>query len=299
MGAIKAPRVARGHAEVKSYDVRSVGRAVSVLGAFQDIEELSLADLSKRLHLPKPTLFRLAATLEHEGMLERTPNGSYRLGFRLVSLARLVLTRGLPGAAQPYLASLSHTFGYTVNLGVLSAGEILFIDAVESRERFRVVPAIGSREALHATAIGKAIASSLDSETLSRILRDRPLRPLTPRTIVTRAKFEAELSRIREHGYATDQGECHLGAHCIGAVILGGNGVVGGLSVSATSDQLPREDFPVVGAAVADAARRINEALGTSNDGQRADARSAHSPRIESGEVHDNSHKKIGTGRAA
>jgi len=249
--------------EARAGDVRSVARAISVLTAFEDAEEQSLADLASSTNLPKPTVFRLALTLENAGFLSRSEEGHlFSLGPRLVSVARLVLTRGLPETARPHMEQLARTFGHTVNLAVLDDDEMLFLDVIESRSNLRMVSAIGTREAFHATAVGKAVAAELDPEDLEALLGRRPLRGLTPATITSRAQLEAELQEIKERGYSTDRGESQAGAHCVGAPILGRHGVVGGISVSAAADQLPEDDFPLLGAAVREATDAISEALG-------------------------------------
>jgi IclR family acetate operon transcriptional repressor len=244
-------------------DVRSVARAISVLTAFEDSEQLSLAELAAHTKLPKPTVFRLALTLENAGFLSRSQEGHlFSLGPRLVSVARLVLTRGLPATARPYMQALARTYGYTVNLAVLDDDEMLFIDVIESRSNLRMVSGIGTREPFHADAVGKAVVAELDAAELEALLSRRPLRALTPSTITSRAQLEAELQEVRERGYATDHGESQPGAHCVAAPIVGRHGVVGGISLSAAADQLPEEDFPLVGAAVREATDAISAALG-------------------------------------
>jgi DNA-binding IclR family transcriptional regulator len=244
-------------------DVRSVARAISVLTAFEDAEQLSLAELAAHTTLPKPTVFRLALTLENAGFLSRSQEGHlFSLGPRLVSIARLVLTRGLPATARPYMQALARQFGYTVNLAVLDDGEMLFVDVIESRSNLRMVSGIGTREAFHADAVGKAVVAELEPSELDALISRRPLRAFTPNTITSRAQLEAELHTVRERGYATDVGESQAGAHCVAAPILGRHGVVGGISLSAAADQLPEADFPIAGAAVREATDAISAALG-------------------------------------
>jgi DNA-binding IclR family transcriptional regulator len=251
--------------EVRAGDVRSVARAISVLTAFEDVEELSLAELAAHTKLPKPTVFRLALTLENAGFLSRSQEGHlFSLGPRLVSIARLVLTRGLPATARPRMQALARAFGHTVNLAVLDGDEMLFIDVIESRSNLRMVSGIGAREPFYSDAVGKAVVAQLESDELEALLSRRPLRALTPNTITSRAQLESELQDVREHGYATDRGESQAGAHCVAAAIVGRHGVVGGISISAAADQLPEEDFPLVGAAVREATDAISAALGGS-----------------------------------
>jgi IclR family acetate operon transcriptional repressor len=251
--------------DAKSGDVRSVVRAISVLTAFENADELSLAELAARTGLPKPTVFRLALTLENAGFLTRSAEGHlFSLGHRLVSVARLVLARGLPEVARPHMQGLARRYGHTVNLAVLDADDMLFIDQIESRSSLRMVSGIGAREAFYATAVGKAVAAQLDQQDLEALVGRRPLRPVTARTITSRAQLDAELEEVRARGYAIDRGEQLAGAHCIGAAIVGRHGVVGGLSLSAAADQLPEEDFALLGEAVREAADAISQAFGAS-----------------------------------
>jgi IclR family acetate operon transcriptional repressor len=249
--------------EARSGDVRSVARALSVLTAFEDAEELSLAELAVRTELPKPTVFRLAVTLENAGFLTRSTEGHmFELGHRLVSVSRLVLSRGLPALARPQMQALARNLGHTVNLAVLDGDEMLFLDVIESRSSLRMVSGVGSREPFHATAVGKAVAAQLDPQELETLLSRNPLRSVTPKTITSRVQLEAALKEVRERGYAIDPGEYLPGAHCVGAAIVGRHGVEGGISISAAADQLPEEDFPLVGGALRQAVDEISEGLG-------------------------------------
>jgi len=69
------------------YKVAAVERAVTILNAFAEVDGwLSLAELTSRVGLSKPTIFRIAASLERAGYLRRDPAGRYQLGpmvFRL------------------------------------------------------------------------------------------------------------------------------------------------------------------------------------------------------------------------
>jgi IclR family acetate operon transcriptional repressor len=247
---------------VGRYSVQAVRRAIAILGEFENCEQLSLRELVARVGMPKPTVFRLVTTLEQTGLLERCPSGSYRLGLKLVSVARLALSRGLPETARPYAEDLSRSFGHTVNVGVLDEGEVLIVQVIESRHNPRVISPVGAREPLHATALGKAIAAHLDAEILRRVLADRPLTPITLRTISSRVLLEHELALTRERGFSTDEGECRVEGHCVAAPLFDSRGIIGAISVSATSSQLPAADFQLVGASVISAARVVSQALG-------------------------------------
>jgi IclR family acetate operon transcriptional repressor len=253
--------------DARAGDIRAVTRAISVLAAFEDVEDLSLADLAERTRLPKPTVFRLALTLENSGLLSRSAEGHlFSLGPRLVSIARLVLDRGLSATARPLMEALHRRFGHTVNLSVLDGSEMLFLDVIESRASLRMVAGIGAREPMHATAAGKAVAAELEADEFDALLGHRSLHALTPHTITSRTQLQAQLHEIRDRGYSTDLGEFRVGAHCVASAIVGRHGVIGGISLSATVDQLPEKDFPMVGGAVREATDAISAALGGRRD---------------------------------
>src|SRR5678809_992745 len=68
--------------------VAAVDRALSILDALTD-DKVTLADLSKRTDLYKSTVLRLLKSLERFGYVLRTPDGSYRLGSKVLPLGAL------------------------------------------------------------------------------------------------------------------------------------------------------------------------------------------------------------------
>jgi IclR family acetate operon transcriptional repressor len=84
-----------------------LGRALTLLTAFRPGDtELTLAELTRRTGIPKPTAHRLLAELATWNVVERTPDG-IRLGMALFELGQLApLQRGLREAAAPFLADL-------------------------------------------------------------------------------------------------------------------------------------------------------------------------------------------------
>jgi DNA-binding IclR family transcriptional regulator len=252
----------RGDHGRRSYYVKSVARAAAILKAFEESETLSLAQLAETVDLPKPTVLRLASTLEQFGLLERRIDGFYCLGLRFVSIAHRVLSRGFPQAARPFMHELWRVFGHTVNLAVLVEGEMLFVDVLESRHNVRVVSPVGAREPVHATALGKAVAAQLDPAACDQIFLNNPLDALTPQTITSRARLDEELLLTRQRGFATDLGECRVEGHCVAAPVFDRGGICGSIGMSATSTALPLEAFSIAGAAVREAATSISEVLG-------------------------------------
>lgn len=244
------------------YLVNSIIRAARVVERFQDHESLTLAELSARLDMPKPTVFRTVLTLQHVGLLERRDNGAYVLGPMFISSARLVLRRGIAAAARPHIEALFHSTGHCVNLATLNGGDALYIDSIDSGEGLRMVSVVGAREPLHATAVGKAMLAELSDDEVRALIDAGPLRALTPRTITSPAALFAELETVRGRGYAVDDGECAVGARCVGAAVRDIHKIVGGVSVSAYAENLPYEEVEPISEAVKETAARISEQIG-------------------------------------
>ena len=60
--------------------IRSIARALELLNAMNERQPCTLADLHVATGLPKPTVFRILATLKHEGYVKREGGlGQYRL----------------------------------------------------------------------------------------------------------------------------------------------------------------------------------------------------------------------------
>src|ERR1039458_9318613 len=84
-----------------------------------------LADLSRMVEMPKPTVHRILATLEGRGYLDRAPDGAYRVAKKFFDMRRdepieqLVLR-----AAEPLIEKLQAMCKETVNMGILDAGEM-------------------------------------------------------------------------------------------------------------------------------------------------------------------------------
>ncbi len=239
-------------------------KTLDVLETIREAREgLGLADLARAVGLPKPTAYRIVATLEARGYLARNQAGLYQMTRRLFELERKESDEQLLAiVAQPVMERLLESCKETLNLGILDAGEVVVISTIESPQAIRMSSKIGNRRYLHSTALGKILLSGLSDKEVMRLIRLKKLPRFTPNTLVTKHAVLAEVLQVRKQGWAMDNEENEPGGRCIGAPITGPGGrVVAALSISAP---IFRMDMPRALALVGDltaACREISRAF--------------------------------------
>ncbi|MER7951358.1 IclR family transcriptional regulator [Streptomyces sp. NPDC096079] len=194
---------------------QAVRRALDVLHCFHDNgPDLSASDLARRLGLSTSTAHRLARTLLGAGFLEQDARTArYRLGPAMTELGRLSYhQRGLHLAA-PELSDLAERTGATVDLALRSGPHAVIVAGGS------VTPKVGLRRPLHSTALGKVLlAWPRAGEVGSRSLP--PPYALTDRVTGEPPSLAAELGRVREAGYAVDDGGPALGVRTVAVPVL-------------------------------------------------------------------------------
>lgn len=188
-------------------------------------EVFSLQDLVEETAVPKPTLHRMLQQLESAGMLQREGDGRhYATGVRLRRLAeQLLLNDTRHGARHAVLRQLVAEVGESCNITALSGSEVLYLDRVETPAPLRFYLHPGSRVPVHCSASGKLFLAQMGPAQRRRLLADVPLEAFTPHTRTDFAQIEAELERVKVHGYALDDEEFLPGLRCI-AVLVGTGG---------------------------------------------------------------------------
>lgn len=164
----------------------------------------SATTLAAEAGIPQPTAFRLLATLEHEGLVDRSDN-NYMLGWEIARLGRLADPYGgLVSRAQPALDELAATLSETVTLAVPNSRHDF--DLIAEAAGPHVVGAavrnvVGEHFPLHASSTGKILLAELPPERVQELLPEK-LEAFTSSTIVDRGALLRELDQVREQGYS-------------------------------------------------------------------------------------------------
>ena len=200
---------------------QSFSRSIGVLQTIADsAEAVSRAALVKQCGLTRPTLYRIIASLEAEGLIEATADNRYRIGGRVISLARTALEQNdVRREAEPFLKHLRDETAETVHLAIRSGDALVYIDKIESQEAVRMTSTIGTRVNFHSTSVGKAFLSAMPEQQSDELIHRIDLPSLTKFTTTDRAALRTIVRQAAQQGFVRDDQENEIGIVCFGAAI--------------------------------------------------------------------------------
>lgn len=231
--------------EKSEYIIQAVSHALDLLEQFHDdVDELGVTELSKRLKLHKNNVFRLLATLESRGYIEQNrATENYRLGLKALELGQTFIKQmGLLRQAKPILENMRSDCNETCYVAIFKEGHVVYLDMVETDMTVRVVSRVGSRLPAYCTASGKVHMAFMSEDEIDEILPEEDFKVYTSTTIKNRSELRAELKQVAEQGYAVDIEELDLGVHCVAAPIRDyTRRIVGAISISGPTMRLSSE----------------------------------------------------------
>ncbi|WP_198168700.1 IclR family transcriptional regulator [Agromyces aureus] len=246
-----------------------MSRQLQLLDAFSvDHPYLTASEVSRRSGVPMSTTHALLADLEGNGLVERLPDRTFRLGVRLWELAsRTPGVLGLRELALPHLVDLQARVGQHVQLGVLNGRDVVFLERLSSRDAVVNVTVVGGRLPAHASAGGLVLLAFADAAVQESVLAS-PLARYTDRTIVDPAVLRRTLHEVRVTRFALGHGYVHADARGIAVPVVGAVGEV----VAAIGLVVPNDDEPW---------EPLREHLQRAADGIAADLRRASLPQSD------------------
>lgn len=265
------PVKAQGSAVRKKATARRRDVMSSTLRCLQALELLaaephqySLSDIASRLGLSMSSAHRILNTLvvgglvAHDVVHKRYCVAGKALWIGCAYLRHSPLYR-TSFAALENLARKSKTMAH---LAVWDEDCVLYLHTVGPPRSPHLFSDTGERRPVHATALGKAMLAYRPAADLARIF-SRPLERLTEKTITDRVAMEEELARIRDQGYALDDGECVRAMRCVAVPIRDASAsVVGAISVSASRNDITYANAGEYARLVQEAALRVSIQLG-------------------------------------
>ena len=200
------------------YPVPSVMKAFRMLEIISESGvDMSISELSRRLGLSKGTVFAIASTLEHLGMLVRDPvSKRFSLGYTLLELGRRAFFRGdVREVARKPMEDLVEEIQENVFLGVLNGDHVTILDVVESKRELKITAPTGTRLPLLAGATGKVFLATMDRDRAREVVNSLGLTAYTPNSITDVDRYIEEIEEVRQKGFATDDEEYIRGVRAV------------------------------------------------------------------------------------
>jgi IclR family acetate operon transcriptional repressor len=263
------------------YRVQSIDRALTLLDELADAgqEGMTLTELGRCLGVSKSTAYSILHTLLARGFVASSGSGMhrrYRLGMALARLGDVVVSQHLlHDVAMPELRSLAAETGLTSRVAILDEIYAVAIGRVDARRGvIRFAADLGRQEHLHSSAVGKAMLSLLEEETVLAIAEETGLPAKTQHTIVDAPTLLRDLATVRVRGYSIDDEEDNEGVFCVGSAVVDHSGrCVGAISATGLKLDLSAWQIEQLGQTVRAHALRVSAELGASVEDHRSAAR--------------------------
>jgi DNA-binding IclR family transcriptional regulator len=227
--------------------LQSVGRAVEVLGALQELDGAGVTELADHLGASKASVHHHLMTLRSNHLVVRQDD-EYRLGLRFLAFGEYVRNQnplysagtgevdGVAADTGEFAHLMTEQFGRAIHL-YKSQGEQAVGKPYHRRNLQR-------RDYLHYSAAGKAILSCLQDRRVEEIIDTYGLPARTEETITVRERLHEELDEVREAGYAVNDEEEIPGLRAVAAPIDPDHeDVVGAVSVSGPVSRIDGSRF--------------------------------------------------------
>jgi DNA-binding IclR family transcriptional regulator len=240
-------------------------RALTILEMFDETKfSVSAVEVAAALSVARSTAYRYLESLVSRGFLEESPAGGFRLGLRILELARIARQGyGLSEVALPHMRALCDRFGEAVLLTRRAGTSVVCLEREAPLGRLlRISYERGSQLPLTAGASALVLLAWLDDAEARELFNaiERPM--FTERTLSDPEDLLARLHEIRAAGFAMTHAEVDPDALGIAAPIFDPRGeVTAGLSVVALGSRVGAEERQEIIAAVQDAANNISSTL--------------------------------------
>ncbi len=245
--------------------LQTIEKAGQVLALYdQEHTEWGVREVAEKLDLAKSSAHDLLASLAQVGLLGKTAEGRYRLGWRLVDLGETLLaTTELRREARPVMQEIAGQYRETIHLAILDDTRVVYIDKLEGQQTIRLeLTSLGRHLHAHCSALGKVMLAFLPDGEVKRILKIEGLPRYTQNTITDEAELAQCLTQIRKQGYAYDLEEIMPDLCCVSAPVRNYSGqVIAALSMSVPAYRFQRSQNEFRKAIIR-AAKMISERMG-------------------------------------
>lgn len=200
-------------------------RTLTILELFTDNRlTISASEVATNLSVARSTAYRYLQSLVSSQFLEEAPVGGFRLGLRVLQLAKLARRGfGLSDAALPLMKALNQQFGETIVLTRRMGVDIVCIEReIPPGQLVRISYERGSRLPINAGASALVLLAWLKDDEVRSLVGREPLQSYTENTLTSADEILARLRQIRQDGYCVTH--AHVDPDTVGLAVPVFNG---------------------------------------------------------------------------
>lgn len=226
-----------------SSPVQSIDRVFSIIEFLShNPQGISLSQICTHTNLPKGTASRMLSALIQLGYAFQDVNSKkYCLTMKMFDVgSRVIGAQNILSVSKPYLDRLAESVHEAVHLVSRVGDEVVYIYKEEASSSIvRMASCVGLHNPMYCTGVGKSILAFLDDREISEIWSRTNIIRFTENTITEFDDLMAEISKIRENGYALDNQEHEANVRCVAAPIFQMNATpIAAISISASAENL-------------------------------------------------------------
>ncbi|WP_392560176.1 IclR family transcriptional regulator [Orbus mooreae] len=244
---------------VISTQAPAIDKATRIFHFIADNGGSTYTQIYQGLSLPQSSTSALLASLVANGLL-RQNEGKYFLGLVFYEFGnKSVAQFNIRDLAIEPLTQLRDKTNLTCHLGILDGNSAIYLVKVDSPNAITIKSWLGKRLSLHCSGLGKVLLAWLPEEQVDILLPDEDLPAHTNTTITTRTAFKTQLAKVRQNGWAFDDGEDYEGITCIAVPVFDRNGrVIAAISASGVTFQMPKDKIDLLASYVIEAANQLS-----------------------------------------
>ncbi|CZF79735.1 Pectin degradation repressor protein KdgR [Grimontia celer] len=188
--------------------VSSVLKTFAILQALSTQKDIGVSELAQRLMMSKSTVYRFLQTMKTLGIVAQEGDSEhYSLTLKLFEMGASALEYlDLVAIADIEMNKVFSLSGEAVHLGVPDGSSFVFAHKLDAAYSLGVQARVGSRQALHSTAIGNVLLAQKSEAELREVWNVSEVGDNTDY-----ATLLIKLEAARKKGYALDREESEAG----------------------------------------------------------------------------------------
>ncbi|WP_342598183.1 IclR family transcriptional regulator C-terminal domain-containing protein [Psychrobacillus sp. FSL H8-0483] len=223
---------------MSQYEVTTLKKGLQIIELLKEQNGLSLTEITKHLELSKTTAFRMLATLEEMGYVQKFQS-RFEINHKMfcehferrIALDWVSLT-------TPY--KVAKEIGESLYIGKMDGTNLVTVHAVLAPYKEPAREEIGNRSFIHQSALGKIILANLPSKTQSDILRKLNFTKATDHAFEDAHLFVHHLNVIQKQGYAFDDEERIVGIRCIAVPLFLEGEIIASIAIAAPAVRITK-----------------------------------------------------------